>query len=58
MYQNAHEEMFFEEQKMIFGFCLNQLVDGGVHKLFRVEGEDLTWGNVKWLDEVDMVQRC
>jgi hypothetical protein len=48
--------MLFKEQERVFGFCLNQLIDGGVHKLFRVQEEGLTWGNDKWLDELDVVQ--
>jgi hypothetical protein len=43
IYQNACEEIFFKEQKIVFDFCFNQLVGRGVPKLFKVEGDGLTW---------------
>jgi hypothetical protein len=49
------DEIFFKDQEGVFGFCFNQLVDGGVHKLFGVKAQGLTWGNDKWLDEGDVV---
>jgi hypothetical protein len=55
IHQNDYEEMFFEEQEIVFGFFFNQLIDEGVHKLFRVKGQGLTWRNNKWLDEGDVV---
>jgi hypothetical protein len=36
-------------------FCFNHLVDGGVHKMFTVEGQGLHWENGKWLDEGNVV---
>jgi hypothetical protein len=41
LHQNSDEEMFFEEQKIIIGFCFNHLVDEVVHKMSGVEGQGL-----------------
>jgi hypothetical protein len=44
--------MFFKEQERVFGFAwINLLME-----LFRIEGEGLTLGNDKCIDEVDVVQ--
>jgi hypothetical protein len=40
LHQNSDEEMFFEEQKIIIGFCFNHL-DEVVHKMSGVEGQGL-----------------
>jgi hypothetical protein len=42
-HKDVWDEIFFKDQKRIFGFRLNQLIDGGVHKLFGVEAQGLTW---------------
>jgi hypothetical protein len=57
LYQNDGEYMFFQEQKRIFSFWLDHLVDGVVSKLFRSERYNLCWKNGKWLDEGDVVKR-
>jgi hypothetical protein len=36
-------------------FCYNQFDDGGVRKLFRVEGLSLIWENDKWLNKGNVV---
>jgi hypothetical protein len=37
VHQNGSEEMFFKEKERVIDFLFNHLVDGVVHKLFRVK---------------------
>jgi hypothetical protein len=37
IHKDVCDEIFFKDVERVFGFCSNQLVDGGIHKLFGVQ---------------------